>query len=150
VNTRGLQFTINPKPLPDTAGAPVSLSLQEEIGKAFGEGADQIRFAILAPLSEESQFKLLFGDLWRDLRRTYFRGSSLVPPPPSRPTYAHISLPLQSGEWLNVVVMPRGLAPPASSLLIQFATMAAISGFGIILVLGRLTRPLKQLSMPAG
>ena len=82
------------------------------------------------------------------MKRTLFRKSSLIPKPPSRPSYAHISVPLQSGDWLNVVVMQRGLAPPASPLLMQFATMAAISAIGIVLVLGRLTRPLRSFRAP--
>ena len=54
----------------------------------------------------------MFGDLWRDIKHTFFPRSSLIPRPPVRPVYAHVSVPLQSGEWLNAVVMPRVAAPP--------------------------------------
>ena len=63
--------------------------------------------------------------------------------------YAHISVPLEGGGWLNVVALQRGLATPVWPIAVQFATMAAISAAGIILVLGRLTRPLKELAKAA-
>jgi len=56
---------------------------------------------------------------------------------------------LKSGLWLNVTVTPRGGGPHASPLLVQFATMAAISAVGILLVLSRLTQPLKELAQAA-
>ena len=104
---------------------------------------------IFSSLSEELAIELMFGDLWRDIKHTFFPRSSLIPRPPVRPVYAHVSVPLQSGEWLNAVVMPRVAAPPAFPLLVQFATMAGISALGIVLVLGRMTRPLKKLSQAA-
>ncbi len=149
VTTWALRFTIDPKPASSPSVTPISPRLKDEVVKAFGASASRVQFAISAALNEESQVKLLFGDFWRDMRRTLFHGSSFVPAPPARPSYAHLSVPLQSGAWLNVVIMPRILAPHASPLLIQFATMAAISALGIVLVLGRLTRPLKDLSLAA-
>ncbi|MGO9170645.1 MAG: ATP-binding protein [Rhodomicrobium sp.] len=149
VNTRALRFAIEPKPSTSQSEDLLSESMQQEIERAFGELSGQVQLAFFTSLSEESQLELLFGDLWRDTKRTLFRKSSLLPTPPMRPSYAHVSVPLQSGEWLNVVVMPRGLAPPAPPLLIQFATMAAISALGIVIVLGRLTRPLKELARAA-
>ncbi|MGO9546361.1 MAG: ATP-binding protein [Rhodomicrobium sp.] len=149
VNTWALRYTIEPKPSDGPNSEQIDENLRQELEKAFGDRASQVHLSIYTPLNEESQLELLFGDFWRDMKRTLFRKSSLIPKPPSRPSYAHISVPLQSGDWLNVVVMPRGLAPPASPLLIQFGTMAAISAIGIVLVLGRLTRPLKELSRAA-
>ena len=149
VNSWALRFTIDSRPSSPPMSEEIDGGLRREIENAFGDRSVQVGLAIFTSLSEESQFELLFGDLWRDLKRTHFPKSSLIPKPPARPSYAHVSVPLQSGEWLNIVIMPRGLAPPARPLLVQFATMAAISALGIIFVLGRVTRPLKQLSRAA-
>ncbi|MBI4725381.1 MAG: HAMP domain-containing protein, partial [Rhodomicrobium sp.] len=148
VNTWVLKFAIEPEPSAN-GKEPLSESLQEEIGNAFGEHASSVRVTLFSLLSEESQFELLFSDLWRDTKRTLLGKNSLIPKPPVRRSYAQISVLLQNGQWLNVVMSPRGLALPASPLLIQFATMAAISAIGIVLVLGRLTRPLKELARAA-
>jgi signal transduction histidine kinase len=144
-NNWALRFAIEPRPS-NPAGYTLSDSLQEEVQRAFGADAAEVRLTVYTSLNEETQMELLFGDLWRDVKKTFFPKSSFIPKAPTRPSYAHVSVPLQSGGWLNVVVMPRGFAPPASPLLIQFVTMAAISALGIVLVLGRLTRPLKELA----
>ncbi|MGA7329171.1 MAG: ATP-binding protein [Rhodomicrobium sp.] len=149
VNTWGLRFAVEPSPSAVPKGQDLNENIHEELDRAFGQRSSNVRLTISAPLSEESQFELLFGDLWRDMKRTLFSKSSYIPRPPMRPPYAHVSVPLQSGEWLNGVVMPRGVGPLGSPLLIQFATMAAISALGIVLVLGPLTRPLKELSRAA-
>jgi len=144
-----VRFTIDPTPLTAQTAGAVSASMLSEINRVFGDGASAIRLTVNTAPSEETQMELLFGDLWRDLKRTLFPKSSFIPKPPSRPSYAHLSLPLESGEWLNAVVMPRGFAPPAFSLLIQFGTMAAISALGIVFVLSRLTHPLRELARAA-
>ncbi len=149
VNTWAIRYSIEPRPFDGPSGKPVTSAIQEQVDKVFGERAGAVKVTVFYPLSEELAIELLFGDLWRDIKHTIFPRNSLIPRPPVRPVYAHVSVPLQSGEWLNAVIMPRGLAPPASPLLVQFATMAGISGLGIIIVLGRLTRPLKKLSRAA-
>jgi signal transduction histidine kinase len=149
VSNWSIRYSIDPKPLGSTAAEPVGRSVQEQVDRAFGEEASKVQVTIFSSLSEESAIELMFGDLWRDIKHTFFPKSSIIPRPPVRPVYAHVSVPLQSGEWLNAVVMPRVAAPPASPLLVQFATMAGISALGIVLVLGRMTRPLKKLSQAA-
>ncbi len=146
-NILALKYTIDPKPAAIAAEGTVSANLQDQIEKAFGENASRVQLSVDASLSEEWLIEQLFGDLWRDMKQSLFPAKPLAQP--VRPAYAHISIPLQSGDWLNVVVTQRGFAPPASPLLVQFATMAAISAFGIILVLGRLTRPLRELGRAA-
>lgn len=149
VTSWGLRYTIEDKPSARVGTAVDDEGIKDEIRKVFHDRADQVAIGIFTSLSEESQLELLFGDLWRDIKKTLFPKSSFIPKPPSRPAYAHISVPLKSGQWLNMVVMPRGFAPPASPLLIQFATMAAISALGIIFVLSRLTSPMKELARAA-
>jgi signal transduction histidine kinase len=148
VNTWPLRFVVEPKPSAalQSAGAE---DVVEEIGKVLKDVDGPVGVEIFTPLTEETQLELLFGDLWRDLKRTLFPKSSIIPKPPQRPAFAHISVPLKSGQWLNVVMMPRGLAPHATPMLAQLATMAAVSALGIIIVLGRLTRPLRNLSKAA-
>lgn len=148
VDNWSLQYTIDPTPSAGV-GEQVSGNIQEQVDRAFGEKASQVRLNLDAALSEESLIEVLFGDLWRNFKHSVLPKSNFAPKSPVHPTYANISVPLQSGRWLNVVVAQRGLAPPASPLIIQFATMAAISALGIILVLGRLTRPLKELARAA-
>jgi signal transduction histidine kinase len=148
-NSWAVRFSEDPQPLNTPNGVSVSESMTGEIAKLFGDSANQIKVTINTSPNEETQMELLLGDLWRDIKRTLFPKSSFIPKPPKRPTYAHISLPLKSGGWLNVIVMPRGFAPPASSLLIQLATMGALSALGIILVLSRLTKPLRELASAA-
>jgi signal transduction histidine kinase len=149
INTRGLRFAIDEKPITTPGEQDANEAIRNEINKAFADQADQVAITVHTGLSEESQIELFFGDFWRDIKRTFFPRSSFIPKPPARPSYAYISIPLQSGQWLNTVVMPRGIAPPATPLLIQLATMLAISAIGIIFVLSRLTRPLKKLAKAA-
>jgi len=147
-NIWALKFTIDPKPAVIAGEETASGNLQDQMERAFGAKASQVKLSLDASLSEESLLEQLFGDLWLDIKRTLFPKRPLVPPP-VRPSYAHVSIPLQSGDWLNVVVTQRVFAPPATPLLVQFATMAALSAIGIILVLGRLTRPLRELGHAA-
>jgi signal transduction histidine kinase len=149
VTSNALKYSVDDKPSALYAADDGNELIQDEIRKVFGQRSDQVSISIYTSLSEESQLELLFGDLWRDIKRTLFPKSSLIPKPPSRPVYAHVALPLKSGQWLNAVLMPRGFAPRASPLLVQFATMAAISALGIILVLSRLTSPMKELAQAA-
>jgi signal transduction histidine kinase len=149
VNTWALRFAIEPKPSSNAGGDSIPEKIQDEINKAFGEHRGDVKLSVYTSLNEETLVELLFGDIWRDAKRSLFPRSSLIPKPPTRPSYAHLSVPLESGEWLNAVVMPRGFAPPASPLLIQLATMVAVSALGIVFVLGRVTRPLKELSRAA-
>jgi signal transduction histidine kinase len=144
-----LRFVIESKPTTSPNNETNTEAIRDEVKKVFRDRANEINVAVFTSLSEESQLELLFGDLWRDVKKTLFPRSSFIPKPPSRPAYAHVSVPLKSGQWLNVVVMPRGFAPPASPLLIQLATMAFVSAAGIIFVLSRLTRPLKELAQAA-
>ena len=120
---------------------------REQLTKVFH--ADEVRGAV-DPIagSQEPLVEFFFGDLWRDFKRTFFP-QSLQSGSPPRPAYARLSVPLHNGEWLNAVMTLPGLAPHASPLLTQFATMLALSTAGIILVLGGLTRPLKEMANAA-
>jgi signal transduction histidine kinase len=144
-----LKFAIDPEPLSRSKEESQSESVQQETTKVFGDRADEVNVTILQSSSEESFFEALFEGLWRDIRQTFSPERSRVGPPPARPTYANVSAPLKSGLWLNVTVTPRGGGPHVSPLLVQFATMAAISAIGIVLVLSRLTQPLKELAQAA-
>jgi len=145
-----LKFSIDPEPLSRTTGEEAQPeAVQQETKKIFGDRADEVKFAILQSSSEEPVFEALFEGLWRDIRHTFSPEHSHIGPPPARPAYASVSVPLKSGLWLNVAVTPRGGGPHASPLLVQFATMAAISAIGIVLVLSRLTQPLKELAQAA-
>jgi signal transduction histidine kinase len=145
-----LKFSIDPEPLSRTNGEEAQPeAVQQETKKIFGNRADEVKFAILQSSTEESFFEALFEGLSRDIRHVFSPKRSRVGPQPARPPYANVSVPLKSGLWLNVAVTPRGGGPHVSPLLVQFATMAAISAVGIILVLGRLTRPLKELAQAA-
>jgi len=149
VTSWGLRFTLDAKPIATPGEQDASEYIRDEIKRAFGDQADQVAITVHTSMNEESQIELFFGDFWRDLKRTFFPKSSFIPKPPARPSYAYISVPFQSGQWLNAVVMPKGIAPPATPLLVQLATMLAVSAIGIIFVLGRLTRPLKKLARAA-
>ncbi len=148
VDNWALRYTIDAEP-PAAASADAGANFRDQIGRAFRKDADRVMVAVDASQSEEPLIELLFGDLWRDIKQDFAPKSAHAPQPAARPPYAHISVPLQSGGWLNVVVLQRGLNAPAWPLLVQFATMAAISAIGIIAVLGRLTRPLKKLAKAA-
>ncbi len=148
-NIWAVRFAIEPAPTASAIATTASESFQQEVERAFGDRAGEIRLNVHTSLSEESLVELLFGDLWRDIKRTLFPKSSFIPKPPMRPSFADVSVPLQGGAWLNAVLMPRAVAPRASPLLIQLVTMAAISALGIVLVLGRVTRPLKELACAA-
>jgi signal transduction histidine kinase len=144
-----LKFSIDPEPLSRTKEETQPEAVQQATRKIFGDRADEVNVTILQSSTEESFFEALFEGLWRDIRHAFSPERSRVGPPPARPPYANISVPLKSGLWLNVVVTPRGGGLHASPLLVQFATMAAISAIGIVLVLSRLTQPLKELAQAA-
>jgi signal transduction histidine kinase len=149
INTWGLRYTIDSRPIATPGEQDASEAIRDEIKRAFGDHADQVAITLHTSPHDESQIELFFGDFWRDIKRRLFPKTSFIPKPPARPSFAYLSIPLQSGEWLNAVVMARGMAPPATPLLVQLATMLAISAIGIIFVLGRLTRPLKELARAA-
>ncbi len=149
VNIWALRFTIDPKPAATPGEQDGSEAMHEEVKKAFGDKAGEVAITVHTLLSEESWIELFFGDFWRDIKRTLFPKSSFIPKPPKRPSFAYVSIPLQSGQWLNAVIMPRGIALQASPLLVQLAVMVAISAIGIIFVLGRFTKPLKELAEAA-
>ena len=131
------------------AGADVSARFREPIKRAFRDSAGGVVLTLDASLNEEPLIELLLGDLWRDFKQSFTPNTKRAPQPAARQPYAHISVPLRGGGWLNVLVLQRGLNAPTWPLLVQFSTMAAISAIGIVLVLGRLTRPLKKLAKAA-
>ena len=138
-----LKFSIGPEPLSrDKAVTPDSI--QEELWRVFGDRADDVAVTVLR--AEEPNLQDMLGGFWHDISH-FLSNRSQRPPPP--PTYAEVSLPLTGGDWLNVIVTPRGGPPHASPLLVQFLTMAVISAIGIVFVLSRLTRPLKELAQAA-
>ena len=144
-----LKFAIDPEPVARAGEETLPETVQQEISKVFGDRADEVHLTILQSSNERSFLEALFVDLWRDIRNTFSPQRARIGPPSARPPYANVSVPLKSGLWLNVSVTPRGGGPHASPLLVQFATMAAISAIGIVLVLGRLTQPLKELAQAA-
>jgi signal transduction histidine kinase len=147
VDLWALHYTIDPAPAA-AVEADVSAGFRDPIEKAFRKNADQVMLT-LDNSHEVPLIELLLGDLWHDIKQTFTSKSPQARQPAPRVPYAHISVPLQGGSWLNVVVLQRALNSPAWPLVVQFATMAAISAAGIILVLGRLTRPLKKLAKAA-
>jgi len=150
VSLFNLKFTVEPNPLTtEMAADNEDHDLHNEIRKVFGDRTDKVAITVYTKLTEETRFELLFGDMWRDLRRSLFKKSRLLPKAPARPTYARISIALKSGEWLDAIVMPKGFAPPASPLLAQLLTMAVFSALGIIAVINRVTKPLKELAEAA-
>ena len=148
-STWALKFSIDSEPLSRTKDDTKPEAVQQELNGVFGERSDEVDVTILLSSMEEPYWEVMFDELWRDIKQTFSRGHSHAAAPPARPVYAKVSAPLKSGLWLNVTVSPRGGAPHASPLLVQFATMAAISAIGIVLVLSRLTQPLKELAQAA-
>ena len=144
-----LKFSIDPEPLSRTKEEMQSEAVQQELRRVFGDRSDEVDISILLSSPEEPFLDAMFEGLWRDIKHTLSPDRSHLSVPPARPTYANVSAPLKSGLWLNVNVTPRGGGPHASPLLVQFATMAAISAIGIVLVLSRLTQPLKELAQAA-
>jgi signal transduction histidine kinase len=148
VDNWALQYSIAENPFTsEKTGA--GANLRDHIKRVFRSRADRVVVTLDALQSEEPLVELLFGDIWHGIAETFARkspdGAGLAPLPP----YAHISAPLQGGKWLNVLVLHRGLRSPTWPLLVQFTTMAAISAAGIFIVLGRLTRPMKNLAKAA-
>ncbi len=145
-----LKFSIDTEPLSRTEEETHSEAVQQELMTVFGDSAEEVDVTVLPSSNDESFLEAILEGLGRDIRRTFSLERTHRSTPPARPTYANISAPLKSGQWLNVVVTPRGRGGPhASPLLVQFATMAAISAIGIVLVLSRLTQPLKELAQAA-
>ena len=148
-STWALKFSIDPAPLSRTNEETQPEAVQQELNRVFGDRSNEVDITILLSSTEEPYWDLMLDDIWRDIRQTFSTSHFHVPAPPARPVYANVSAPLKSGLWLNVTVSARGGGPHASPLLVQFATMAAISAIGIVLVLSRLTQPLKELAQAA-
>ena len=148
VENGALHYSIDEEP-GARAEADVSASFREPIDRAFRGNSDQVMFALDASQNDEPLIEQLFGDLWRDIKQSFTPKIQHAPQQVARQPYAHVSVPLRGGGWLNVLVLQRGLNAPTWPLLVQFATMAALSAAGIVLVLGRLTRPLKKLAKAA-
>ncbi len=123
--------------------------LRAEMYKVFGDKTSQYKLTTFPALDEATRIELLFGDLYRDIRRTLFPRSSFAPQPPVRLVFALISIPLKSREWLNITVSSRPFAPPATPLLVQLLTMAIFSAISIVVVINRVTRPMKKLAVAA-
>lgn len=144
-----LKFTVDPEPKSRSKDEPRTPVVEDEINKVFRDRARDVEITVLSPPSEESFFQQMFAGLWTDMKDLFSAANAHAGRPPARPAYANVSLPMKSGLWLNVAVTAPGGAPHASPLIVQFATMAAISAVGIIFVMSRLTSPLKKLSKAA-
>ncbi len=140
-----MKFAIDSEPVSRTKEETQPEAVQQELRRVFGDRADEIDITMLSPI-EEPYWDVMLDGLWRDIKQTFSTTNSHPPAPPARPVFANVSVSLKSGLWLNVAVTPRGVGPHASPLLVQFATMAAISALGIVFVLSRLTQPLKELA----
>jgi signal transduction histidine kinase len=144
-----VHFTMGAAPLSRSTGEDLREGVRAEVDRVFAARAPEINVTVFPGVADENYFDLIFSDLWRDIRRSFVKSKPDGSKPPPRPAYAHVSVPLKSGQWLNVLLTPRPFGANALPLLIQFATMAAISAIGIILVLARLTQPLKELAKAA-
>ncbi len=147
-SSSALKFSVDPAPLSHSKNEDLSEGMRQEADKVFGARATSINVTLLAPQGDESYFGLMFLGLWQEIKQAF------IPPhpdseKPAKPPYAYVSVPLKSGQWLNVGVTLRLMGPHALPLLVQFATMAAISAVGIVFVLSRLTQPLKELAQAA-
>ncbi len=90
----------------------------------------------------------MFSGLWQEIKQAFI-GQRPDSEKLAKPPFAYVSTPLKSGQWLNAGITLRTPGPHALPLLIQFATMAVISAIGIVFVLSRLTRPMKELAQAA-
>jgi signal transduction histidine kinase len=141
-----LKFSIASVPFSNSREFAQDNEIEQQFNKVFGDRANAINVTILDAQTDDSYLEIMFSEIWRDIKKTLESRNPDKAKPPARPPFAHVSVPLKSGQWLNVALTPRPLGPHATPLLVQFATMAAISALGIIFVLGRLTRPLKELA----
>ena len=148
VDSWAVHYSIDTQPSA-SAEANVSASFGDQIERAFRKDHDKVLLTLDPSLNSEPLIELLLGDLWRDIKQTFTGKGQHARQGAVHTPYAHISVPLEGGGWLNVVALQRGLATPVWPIMVQFATMAAISAAGIIFVLGRLTRPLKELAKAA-
>lgn len=74
---------------------------------------------------------------WRDM------------PPPQIDPWLEASVQLNNGKWLNLEVQPRLDPPPFALLLIPAATMLAIFGSTIAILIRHVTRPIQNLAYAA-
>lgn len=56
---------------------------------------------------------------------------------------------LKNGKWLTLEVSHRWHAPPAAAVLAPLVTVLAVFGAAVVIVIGRITRPLKRLALAA-
>ncbi|MFT4077802.1 ATP-binding protein [Rhodomicrobium sp.] len=112
--------------------------------EVFGSRANNVIVAYYDPFRAEFRLETLARGFHRAYER--LRGASDPKSASDYPVYAHISVPLQNGAWLNVAVRPRGAPTHAPTLFVQFVIMAAIGAFGIMFIMIRVVRPLKELA----
>lgn len=70
-------------------------------------------------------------------------------PPPQIDPWLEASVQLNNGRWLNLEVAPRLDPPSFALLLIPVATMLAIFGSTIIILIRHVTRPIEKLAVAA-
>jgi signal transduction histidine kinase len=70
-------------------------------------------------------------------------------PPPQIDPWLEASVQLDNGKWLNLEVQPRLDPPPFALLLIPVATMLAIFGSTIAILIRHVTRPVQNLAHAA-
>jgi signal transduction histidine kinase len=144
-----LKFAIDGAPVANAREFGSRRGIEDEFNKDFGDRASAINIKMMPSQSEDSYFALMFAEIWRDIKTAFEFQNPSKARPPARPPFAHVSVPIKNGQWLNVALTPRPLGPHITPLLVQFATMAAICAVGVIFVLSRLTSPLKELAKAA-
>ena len=149
VENGALHYSIDEEPAAQPE-ADVSASFREQIERAFRE---QFRSSHVRSRRFAERRAVDRAAFWRSMAR--YQAVDFTP---------KIRTPLNSWRARPMLIFPfrfkaeagstlwccnGGSNAPAWPLLVQFATMAAISAIGIVAVLGRLTRPLKKLAKAA-
>jgi signal transduction histidine kinase len=150
--TRSVRFALAQEPSAAARDGDAASEQDTELNAGFrevlGTNAKSAEVRLYPKPDGLERLSLWAGEWLRDLQGA-MPGAETQGDRAPRIIFARFSAQMNDNRWLNVTVAPRPYAPPGWPLAVQMLVMALLSGLAIILVIGRLTMPLKALAESA-
>jgi signal transduction histidine kinase len=145
--TRSVRYSIGPTSSVDE-GSTEQSALLDELREALAGRSQAISVKVYPGLQSTDRLRLYLREIARDLEGFFTGGRDGVDRSP-RLIYTRIAIQMNDQQWLNVTVAPRPYTPPAWPLIVQMMATAILAGVAIVLVINRMTKPLKRLAAAA-
>lgn len=145
--TGSVRFSVASEPTVEE-GSVGDDALAAEFRELLGDRAEVIAFKVYPGFDGTDRLRLYVREWFRDVR-SMLTGSEAPGGRAPRHIHTRLSIKLKDGRWLNVTVAPRPSAPPAWPLVVQMLATAILAWLAIIIVINRMTKPLKKLAAAA-